>query len=329
VILSRGKIRQESGEGDAAEAALRKLALLDTTAIPLDLQSSTERKAVFVLKQHALVTVDDKDLVAIHSLTQLAVHGQTDKGDRRVIAAGVVRALKERLAKFDDQKPATFFVGRRYAAHARAAAANAAAWGLIPGLPALASPGAAHRVGRAAGGGGEARDGRSLLGDVQGMCLSAGVFFHTMGEQDQQALGMFEFTLVCAVALEGHDSLDVATSLMNIANTYQAQGKYEEALEMDTKSLNIKTRILGGDHLLVAQTRENGNQDPRMRPRLPERGQFLQRRHYLRATRQVRGGARDADEVTRYQDPHLWRQPLGRGQKPNRHWQRPGSDGEA
>jgi tetratricopeptide (TPR) repeat protein len=46
-------------------------------------------------------------------------------------------------------------------------------------------------------------------------------------------------------------------SAITIANTYQAQGKYEEALEMDTKSLNIKTRILGGDHPLAAQTREN------------------------------------------------------------------------
>ena len=53
------------------------------SAIPLDLLSSTERKAVQVLKQHALVTVDDKDLGVIHSLTQLAVRGQADKGDRR------------------------------------------------------------------------------------------------------------------------------------------------------------------------------------------------------------------------------------------------------
>ena len=82
VMLSRGKI-QESGDGEAADSALRKMALLDTTAIPLDLLSSTERKAVQVLKQHALVTVDDKDLGAIHSLTQLAVRGQADKGDRR------------------------------------------------------------------------------------------------------------------------------------------------------------------------------------------------------------------------------------------------------
>jgi hypothetical protein len=34
--------------------------LIEKTAIPIDLLSSTERKAVLVLKQHTLVTVDDK-----------------------------------------------------------------------------------------------------------------------------------------------------------------------------------------------------------------------------------------------------------------------------
>jgi tetratricopeptide (TPR) repeat protein len=291
VMLSRGKI-QESGDGEAAEAALCKMALLDTTAIPLDLLSSTERKAVQVLKQHALVTVDDKNLVAIDSLTQLAVRAQTDKGDRRAIAAGVVRALKERLAKFNHLKPSTFFIGRRYAAHARAAAANAATWGLIPGFRLWRHQGA--------GGGGEARGGRRLLRDMQGMCMSAGLFLQTVG-QFQQAWGMYEFTLVCTLALEDHDSpnvaasydnmgavlektgkyeealelhrksfeiktrihggdsnLNVAATYNNVANIYQAQGKYEKALEMYTKSLDIMTRILGGDsHLLVAQTQEN------------------------------------------------------------------------
>jgi hypothetical protein len=86
VMLSRGKI-QESADGEAADSALRKMALFDTTAIPLDLLSCTERKTVLVQKQHALVTVDDKDLVAMHSLTQLAVRAQTGKRDRRGIAA--------------------------------------------------------------------------------------------------------------------------------------------------------------------------------------------------------------------------------------------------
>ncbi len=101
------------------------------------------------------MTVDDKDLVAIHSLTQLAVHGQTDKGDRGEIAAGVVRVLKERLAKLDDQKLASFVIGRRYAAHAQ---------------PRRTLP---H--------GGPSRDSRTGVCAQASMCISAGVFFHTTG----------------------------------------------------------------------------------------------------------------------------------------------------
>jgi len=60
------------------------------------------------------------------------------------------------------------------------------------------------------------------------------------------------------LALEGHDSLDVATSYNNVAIVYEAQGKYEEALEMHAKSLDIRTRILGGDnHLRVADSYQN------------------------------------------------------------------------
>jgi hypothetical protein len=41
---------KDPGVGRGAEgSALRKMALLDTTAIPLDLLSSTERKALLVL----------------------------------------------------------------------------------------------------------------------------------------------------------------------------------------------------------------------------------------------------------------------------------------
>ena len=58
-------------------------------------------------------------------------------------------------------------------------------------------------------------------------------------------------------ALEGGDHLDVAKSY-NIGNVYDSQGKYEEALDMLTKSLDIKTRIYGGDnHPSVANTKYN------------------------------------------------------------------------
>jgi Tfp pilus assembly protein PilF len=40
----------------------------------------------------------------------------------------------------------------------------------------------------------------------------------------------------------------VAKSYNNVAAIYQKPGKHEEALEMYTKSLDIMTRIQGGDN---------------------------------------------------------------------------------
>ncbi len=50
----------------------------------------------------------------------------------------------------------------------------------------------------------------------------------------------------------------MAKSYNNIAIIYRKQGKYEEALEVYTKSLDIMTRIYGGDnHLDVAKSYNN------------------------------------------------------------------------
>ena len=40
----------------------------------------------------------------------------------------------------------------------------------------------------------------------------------------------------------------MAKSYNNIGLVYDRQGKYEEALELHSKSLDIKTRIYGGDN---------------------------------------------------------------------------------
>jgi tetratricopeptide (TPR) repeat protein len=40
----------------------------------------------------------------------------------------------------------------------------------------------------------------------------------------------------------------VAVSYMGLGDVYESLGKFEEALEMHTKSLDIQTRIHGGDH---------------------------------------------------------------------------------
>jgi hypothetical protein len=236
VMLSRGKI-QESGDGEAADSALRKMALIDTTAIPLDLLSSTERKAVLVLKQHALVTMDDKDLVAIHSLTQLAGTAARPDGQRRSAgdcggrsagARGETRQVRPPEACHLLYRPPVRCPRTRRRGECCRVGAH-------PAHPGSDVAGAAHwGVGRAAVGGGEARGGPSLLGDVRRMCMSAWNFFQAMGGQYQQALGMYEFTLVCALALEGHDSLIVADTRENMSMIYIEQGKHEQALEVSS-----------------------------------------------------------------------------------------------
>ena len=64
-----GELLEYDAEAQRWAVELSKGGRKSVRTEPGDLLSSTERKAVLVLKQHALVTVDDKDLGAIHSLT--------------------------------------------------------------------------------------------------------------------------------------------------------------------------------------------------------------------------------------------------------------------
>ena len=168
VKLSMAAIREcKDGDGKAAGEALRKMGLCDTTGIPLELLSRSEKQAVEgLLTQHALVTKEDKGLVAMHALTQRAVRGLTAKAARGALVAAVVGALEAKLAKFDEHKPVTYFIGRRYASHVRAAAAQAGAWGLLGGGPGHDAPG--RRGGQAAGGGGA---GARILEVVFSICI--------------------------------------------------------------------------------------------------------------------------------------------------------------
>ena len=202
VKLSMGAIREcKDGDGKAAEEAMRKMALCDTTGIPLELLSRSEKEAVSLLTQHALVTKDDKGLVAMHALTQRAVRALTDTAERGALMAAVAGALEAKLDKFSPEKPATYFIGRRYAQHARAVAAQAGAWGLLGlGPGSIAVEGG---VGQAAGGGGAGRCRAMLLEKVHSMCFSAGLFFNTVGGAYWQALGLLKLALDCALALCG------------------------------------------------------------------------------------------------------------------------------
>jgi len=289
VKLTAGKMRKSAeGGGKAAEQAMRKLALLDTTGMLLELLSRGEKQAVEgLLKKHAMVTEDDKGLWAMHALTQRAVRGQVGKGERGSLVAGVARALAEKLAKFDHNKPATYFIGRRYAAHARAVATQAGEWGLL------------GKGSRAPSGGGQGEGRASLLGDVGLMCRQAGRFFLMVNGQYRHALGVQEVAMDCALALGGpenpmvahinvdmglvherlgdygralfhhskaqevfvttfgDDCLDTAATFNNMAVVYEKQGKYEKALFHYGKAQEVFVAIHGYEHLDVAKTHGN------------------------------------------------------------------------
>ena len=109
VKLSVDRILQSDDE-HAAEAgrALRKLALLSTEAIPLELLAAEEKAAVPLLEEHSLVTRDAQGLGAMHALTQLVVRDQlTERAERAPLAAAVARALTDRVAKFNHVMTAT------------------------------------------------------------------------------------------------------------------------------------------------------------------------------------------------------------------------------
>ena len=134
VKLSLMKILQ-SEEPDAEDSghALRKLALVGTAAIPLDLLTPTEKKAVSHLQEHSLVTVDERGSAVMHALTQLVVRDQlTERVQRSALLATLASVLEVHLGKFDPDKPKTYFIGRRYAQHASTLVQHAREWGALP-----------------------------------------------------------------------------------------------------------------------------------------------------------------------------------------------------
>jgi len=178
-------LKSEDADAEDAGQALRKLALLDTVAIPLDLLTVQEKRAVNLLQEHSLVTVDDKGNAAMYALTQRVMRQHlTSKAQRTAILVAVAAVLQAKLAKFDSKKPVTYFTGRRYARHASAVAAHARAWGLV-------SEGQDQecRAPATAGGAG------SLLGSISSMCEQAVFFFEAVVGQPRDALGMHQMAL--------------------------------------------------------------------------------------------------------------------------------------
>jgi len=247
-------LQSDQAHAEDAGQALRKLALLDTEAIPLDLLGAGEKQAVLLLQEHSLVTIDNTGCAAMHAVTQLVVRDWlTPKVQRSVLVAALAGVLASKLRKFNEGKPATFFIGRRYARHAGAVAARARKWG---GLP-VARPGLAGGSGGVdAGLGGTGAD-SAVLENIGDMCQRAGFFFERVSVQPREALHMHEAALHSAIARHGNDHPSVAACHANIGNVYQVQGNCDEALVQHQKSLEIRLRVLGCEHANVASSHSN------------------------------------------------------------------------
>jgi len=247
-------LQSDQSHAEDAGQALRKLALLETEAIPLDLLVAGEKQAVLLLQAHSLVTVDDTGYVAMHAVTQRAVRDWlTPKAQRPVLVAVLAAVLASKLLKFHTEKPATFFIGWRYARHAGAVAARAREWGVLP----VVRPGlAGGSSGIDAGLGGRLAD-SAVLSNIAVMCQQAGFFFDFVNVQPREALRMFEAALDSAIALHGDDHPNVAVFYGNIGNVYIAQGNYDEALVEHQKSLEIELRVFGSEHTRMAANHNN------------------------------------------------------------------------
>jgi len=247
-------LQSDQVHAEDAGQALRKMALLDTEAIPLDLLGAGEKKAVLLLQEHSLVNVDDKGCAAMHAVTQLVVRDWiTPKTQRAVLVAVLAAVLASKLFKFNHEKPVTFFIGRRYARHAGAVAARAREWGVLP----VVLPGLARgSVGGDAGLGSGGADG-AVLDNIGVMCQQAGFFFLHVSVQPREALHMHEAALDSAIARHGDDHQDVAACYGNIGNVYSVQGNYDEALVQFQKSLKIRIRVFGCEHEEVAISYNN------------------------------------------------------------------------
>ena len=259
VQLSLDKILQsDDAHAEDAGQALRKLALVDAEAIPLDLLTAAEKKAVFLLQEHSLATVDDRGAAAMHALTQLVVREQlTQRAQRPALLAALAAVLKAKMSKYDRDKPATWFVGRRYASHVAAVSERAREWGLLPTAPVGGGAGQPPPQRGAAGApAGGAQGAGGLLGSIFWMCLPAGSFYKRNG-QYAQALRMHGQALDSALAVWGPGHRHVAASCANLGLVYQEQGQYARALELHQRALEIQIRVCGHDHLDVAKSYGN------------------------------------------------------------------------
>ena len=201
-LLLDNLLQSDQAHAEDAGQALRKLALLDTEAIPLDLLGADEKKSVLLLQAHSLLTVDETGCVAMHAVTQRVVRDWlTAKVQRPVLVAALTAVLSSKLHKFNPDKASTFFIGRRYARHAGAVAPRAREWGVL----AVALPGLVGGSGGVDAGQGDRAANCAVLHNIGDMCQQARVFFDKVSVQPREALCMHKAALDSFVAGYGND----------------------------------------------------------------------------------------------------------------------------
>ena len=87
--------------------------------------------------------------------------------------------------------------------------------------------------------------------------LEAGSFIHVYLSDFTTSLYYYHRALAVAMAQEGEDGENVATSYNSIGNIYYSQGDYVKALEMYQQSLKINLAIFGENHPNVATSYNN------------------------------------------------------------------------
>ncbi|KAJ1469068.1 hypothetical protein T484DRAFT_1982955, partial [Baffinella frigidus] len=217
-------------QGGAIEL-LRKMAFLHTDGIPADLFKDEEWVHVSTLARHSLVLDIEGGGLSMHAMTQEVVRDLLMGSSKATALGGVLAALHVEMAEFDHDKPATYFVGRQFARHVRAAAPH-----MQPGEVGLTT--------------------ETKLA-VANLCNKTAVFFAAVACSLQEALVLYRKSLDLSIKVHGEEHPDVATSYNNIASLFQSQGKYPEALELHTKSLAIDLKLHGPEHPGVARSYNN------------------------------------------------------------------------
>ena len=73
----------------------------------------------------------------------------------------------------------------------------------------------------------------------------------------EEALVLYEEAVAGFIEVHGHDHLDVAKTLENMAIIYRRQGQYQKALQVYESVLATKIQVCGQDHLDVAASYNN------------------------------------------------------------------------